>query len=212
MVRSKPLRQIKDKTVVLADRKWRMENLGMVADSHHLCVALTRARFGLVIIGEFPCRFPSANTSVLLYLSLLQLCTYQCVNVGVQACRTVNCVGAFDAVHLPLQVTQPYSHTMAHGTNLFAITNNAGTLLTNSGLIKRWIGPNRQHENSHPLNQAGERDWLMRSRMKSWKNCSLMLWRIIWGLLSKAYRRSHECWSNSRGKLQPLELYCFCNC
>ena len=102
MVRSKPLKQIKDKTAVLADRKWRMENLGMVADSHHLCVALTRARFGLVIIGEFPCRCPSANTSVLLYLRLLQLRTYQCVNIGVQACRPVNCVCAFDAVYLPL--------------------------------------------------------------------------------------------------------------
>ena len=102
MVRSKPLKQIEDKTVVLADRKWRMENLGMVADSYHLCVALTRARFGLVIIGEFPGRFFSANTSVLLYLSLLQLRTYQCVNVGVQVCRTVNCVRAFDAVYLPL--------------------------------------------------------------------------------------------------------------
>ena len=52
MVRSKPLKDIKDKTAVIADRKWRMENLGIVADSHHLCVALTRARFGLVIIGE----------------------------------------------------------------------------------------------------------------------------------------------------------------
>ena len=102
MVRSKPLKQIKDKTAVLADRKWRMENLGMVADSHHLCVALTRARFGLVIIGEFPGRFPSANSPVLLYLSLLQLHTYQCVNVGVQECRPVNCGCAFDAVYLPL--------------------------------------------------------------------------------------------------------------
>ena len=54
MVRSKPLKQIKDKTAVHADRKWRAENLGIVADTHHLCVALTRARFGLVIIGEFP--------------------------------------------------------------------------------------------------------------------------------------------------------------
>ena len=99
MVRSK---QIKNKTAVLADRKWRMENLGIVADSHHLCVALTRARFGMVIIGEFPGRVPSANTSVLLYLSLLQLRTYQCVNMGVQACRPVNCVCAFDAVYLPL--------------------------------------------------------------------------------------------------------------
>lgn len=63
MVRSKPLKQIKDRTAVLADRKWRMENLGIVADSHHLCVALTRARFGLVIIGEFYCSIPLVRAS-----------------------------------------------------------------------------------------------------------------------------------------------------
>ena len=69
MVRSKPTKQIQDKTAVLADRKWRMENLGMVADRHHLCVALTRARFGLVIIGEFPSQI-SVSKKHLAILSL----------------------------------------------------------------------------------------------------------------------------------------------
>ena len=66
MVRSKPTKQIQDKTAVLADRKWRMENLGMVADRHHLCVALTRARFGLVIIGEFSSQI-SVSENISLY-------------------------------------------------------------------------------------------------------------------------------------------------
>ena len=48
-VRCKPLDELKDET----DRQWMMDNLGHVTDSHRLCVALTRARYGLVIIGEF---------------------------------------------------------------------------------------------------------------------------------------------------------------
>lgn len=48
-VRCKPLDELKDET----DKHWMMENLGHVTDSHRLCVALTRARYGLVIIGEF---------------------------------------------------------------------------------------------------------------------------------------------------------------
>ena len=49
-VRCKPLNELKDET----DKHWMMENLGHVTDSHRICVALTRARYGLVIIGEFP--------------------------------------------------------------------------------------------------------------------------------------------------------------
>ena len=51
MVRSKVLYEIEDKTLVQADTQWIGDSLGIVADSHRLCVALTRARFGLVIIG-----------------------------------------------------------------------------------------------------------------------------------------------------------------
>ena len=51
MVRSKALHEIEDKRLVQADTQWIRESLGIVADSHRLCVALTRARFGLVIIG-----------------------------------------------------------------------------------------------------------------------------------------------------------------
>ena len=51
MVRSKPLHEIEDKRLVQADTQWIRDNLGIVSDSHRLCVALTRARFGLVIIG-----------------------------------------------------------------------------------------------------------------------------------------------------------------
>ena len=48
-VRCKPLDELADVT----DKHWLMDNLGHVTDSHRLCVALTRARYGLVIIGEF---------------------------------------------------------------------------------------------------------------------------------------------------------------
>ena len=87
MVRSKPLKLIKDKSAVLADRKWRMENLGMVADGHHLCVALTRARFGLVIIGELPLQISLSEHSS---ASLCQLRVS--VQMCVHACCPVQCV------------------------------------------------------------------------------------------------------------------------
>ena len=50
-VRSKPLEDISNLPPKQVDRHWRMENLGFVAEPHHLCVALTRARFGLIILG-----------------------------------------------------------------------------------------------------------------------------------------------------------------
>ena len=50
-VRSKPLEDINNLPPKQVDRHWRMENLGFVAEPHHLCVALTRARFGLIILG-----------------------------------------------------------------------------------------------------------------------------------------------------------------
>ena len=50
-VRSKPLDDIQNLPSKQVDRQWRMENLGFVAEPHHLCVALTRARFGLIILG-----------------------------------------------------------------------------------------------------------------------------------------------------------------
>ena len=52
-VRSKPLEDISNLPPKQVDRHWRMENLGFVAEPHHLCVALTRARFGLIILGKY---------------------------------------------------------------------------------------------------------------------------------------------------------------
>jgi superfamily I DNA and/or RNA helicase len=51
-VRSKSLDKLKSDRIVHTDKHWRHENLGFVTDSHRLCVALTRACFGLIIIGN----------------------------------------------------------------------------------------------------------------------------------------------------------------
>ena len=36
-----------------ADIDWIRKNLGFVADSHRICVGITRSKFGLVILGEW---------------------------------------------------------------------------------------------------------------------------------------------------------------
>ena len=51
-VRSLPLSEIKDSKFVQADYKWKNENLGFVRDPHQINVAITRAKYGLIIIGE----------------------------------------------------------------------------------------------------------------------------------------------------------------
>ena len=51
-VRSLPLEDIEDPRLVEADRQWKSENLGSLADDHLINVAITRAKQGLIIIGE----------------------------------------------------------------------------------------------------------------------------------------------------------------
>ena len=50
MVRSKPQDALTSEEQV--DRQWKQENLGFVTDPHRLCVALTRSKYGLIILGE----------------------------------------------------------------------------------------------------------------------------------------------------------------
>ena len=51
-VRSLPLSEIKDRHLVQADRQWLVDNLGFVTDEHQINVAITRAKQGLIIVGE----------------------------------------------------------------------------------------------------------------------------------------------------------------
>jgi len=51
-VRSMPHQTIKNKAAVQADRAWIRENLGFITDRHQICVGITRAKHGLVIVGE----------------------------------------------------------------------------------------------------------------------------------------------------------------
>ena len=52
-VRSMPRRIIKNKAAIQPDRAWIMENLGFVTDRHQICVGITRARHGLIIVGKY---------------------------------------------------------------------------------------------------------------------------------------------------------------
>ena len=52
-VRSVPRRIIKNKKAIQPDRAWIKENLGFVTDRHQICVGITRARHGLIIVGKY---------------------------------------------------------------------------------------------------------------------------------------------------------------
>ena len=52
-VRSLPLNEIRDHRLVQADRQWLRDNLGFLTDEHQINVAITRARQGLIIVGEY---------------------------------------------------------------------------------------------------------------------------------------------------------------
>ena len=52
-VRSMPHQLIKNKAAVQADRAWIREHLGFITDRHQICVGITRAKHGLVIVGEY---------------------------------------------------------------------------------------------------------------------------------------------------------------
>ena len=57
-VRSLPLKDIDDPRLVEADKHWKRENLGFLTDDHLINVAITRAKQGLIIIGEFYIFYP----------------------------------------------------------------------------------------------------------------------------------------------------------
>ena len=54
-VRSLPLKEIQDHRLVQAEKQWLRENLGFVTDEHQVNVAITRAKQGLIIVGELAC-------------------------------------------------------------------------------------------------------------------------------------------------------------
>ena len=41
--------------MVAADHKWKQNNLGFLTDTHQVNVAITRAKYGLIIIGKYTC-------------------------------------------------------------------------------------------------------------------------------------------------------------
>ena len=51
-VRSLPRRTISNRAAVQPDRAWIREHLGFITDRHQICVGITRAKHGLVIVGE----------------------------------------------------------------------------------------------------------------------------------------------------------------
>ena len=51
-VRSQPLNEISNPDLVQPDRKWLRDTLGFVTDPHKVNVAITRAKQGLIIVGE----------------------------------------------------------------------------------------------------------------------------------------------------------------
>jgi len=56
-----PHQIIKSKAAVQADRAWIREHLGFITDRHQICVAITRAKHGLVIVGEYRLGCTSIN-------------------------------------------------------------------------------------------------------------------------------------------------------
>ena len=51
-VRSQPLNEIRNPDLVQPDREWLRDMLGFVTDPHQVNVAITRAKQGLIIVGE----------------------------------------------------------------------------------------------------------------------------------------------------------------
>ena len=51
-VRSMPRHIIRNKAAIQPDRSWLREHLGFITDRHQICVGLTCARHGLIIVGE----------------------------------------------------------------------------------------------------------------------------------------------------------------
>ena len=54
-VRSMPRHTIRNRAAVQPDRAWIREHLGFITDRHQLCVGITRAKHGMVIVGECTC-------------------------------------------------------------------------------------------------------------------------------------------------------------
>ena len=54
-VRSLPRHEISNRAAVQPDRAWIRDNLGFITDRHQICVGITRAKHGLVIVGECVC-------------------------------------------------------------------------------------------------------------------------------------------------------------
>ena len=51
-VRSQPRHAIINKKAVQPDRKWLLDHIGFVTNRHQICVGITRAKHGLIIVGE----------------------------------------------------------------------------------------------------------------------------------------------------------------
>ena len=51
-VRSLPLSEIKVRKFVQPDQRWMRNSLGFLTDVHQTNVGITRARYGLIIIGK----------------------------------------------------------------------------------------------------------------------------------------------------------------
>ena len=74
-VRSLPISEIKCRKFVQPDRKWMRENLGFLTDEHQVNVGITRAKYGLIIVGKFMlqpsivnyCTFLKGNSTLLKY-------------------------------------------------------------------------------------------------------------------------------------------------
>ena len=63
-VRSKEVSEIWYKQYVQPDRLWLVENLGFLTDDHQINVGITRAKYGLIIIGK-------RNISYFFYIIML---------------------------------------------------------------------------------------------------------------------------------------------
>jgi len=58
------------KAAVQADRAWIREHLGFITDRHQICVGITRAKHGLVIVGKHIHGHMQSHYIVLFYINL----------------------------------------------------------------------------------------------------------------------------------------------